>query len=265
MLYLSIFIFIGLIALPVYYISKSAIEKQKQKAFYRNNFPPEWVEILLKRVAYYHRLNEEEKIVFQKKIGQFLGQADISGVGKVKIDDTIRLLIAASAVIPVFHFEDWTYRNMGEILVYDGEVNTNLYDDEKKDGVLLGQVKPFQTKHMVLLSKQSLEQGFHRMNGHRSNVGIHEFVHLIDQADGDIDGIPGALMPEALLKPWTTLMYAELELMKKQKSDINPYGLTNHAEFFAVVSEYFFENPERFKKYHPELAEILSEIFHEKI
>ncbi|MEO6202766.1 MAG: zinc-dependent peptidase, partial [Nitrospirales bacterium] len=46
-------------------------------------------------------------------------------------------------------------------------------------------------------------------------------------------------------------------------SDINPYGLTNEAEFFAVVSEYFFETPVRMKQKHPELYSMLEQIFHQ--
>ena len=45
-------------------------------------------------------------------------------------------------------------------------------------------------------------------------------------------------------------------------SDINPYGLTNNAEFLAVVSEYFLSNPEKFKKRHFELYQFLVKIFH---
>ncbi|HVD99218.1 MAG TPA: M90 family metallopeptidase [Cytophagaceae bacterium] len=256
---LAIIIFIFLVAIPVYFISRSASEKRRQQQFYRDHFPEEWIDVLNKRISYYTRLTEEGKKSFREKISKFLGDAKIIGIG-VDIDNSLRLLVACSAVIPVFHFDGWRYANMGEILVYDGEVPSK----EKIEGILLGQVKPFQTSHMVLLSKPSLEQGFQLGGGQRSNVGIHEFIHMVDQADGDIDGIPNALMPEELLKPWTRLMYAEIERMHKGKSDINPYGLTNHAEFFAVVSEYFFENPERFKKQHPELFEILAKVFHEE-
>ncbi len=255
---ISIFIFILVIALPVYFIAKSSAEKKYKRDFYQHNFPSDWIEILKEKVAYYNGLTKEDQLLFQKKLGLFLSEANIAGVG-VEIDDTLRLLIASSAVIPVFRFEGWTYINMGEILVYDGEVHTGD-PHTAKDGILLGQVRPFQTSHLVLFSKQSLEQGFQFMKD-GSNVGIHEFAHMIDQADGSIDGIPNAVMPEALLKPWTKLMYAELEKMKKGQSDINPYGLTNHAEFFAVVCEYFFENPHRFKKHHPELYEILFKTF----
>jgi Mlc titration factor MtfA (ptsG expression regulator) len=259
---ISIFIFILLIAIPAYFIAKSSTEKKRRRNFYLTNFPDSWIEILKRKVDYYNGLPEEDKTLFQKKIGMFLSEATISGVG-VEIDDSLRLLIASSAVIPVFRFEGWAYVNMGEILVYDGEVHTGDPNPEKKEGILLGQVRPFQTRHMVLLSKQSLEQGFQYMQD-GSNVGIHEFAHMIDQADGSIDGLPNAVMPEELLKPWTKLMYAELEKIKKGQSDINPYGLTNHAEFFAVVCEYFFENPHRFKKHHSELYEILFKTFRQE-
>jgi Mlc titration factor MtfA (ptsG expression regulator) len=45
------------------------------------------------------------------------------------------------------------------------------------------------------------------------------------------------------------------------RSDINPYGATNEAEFFAVVSEYFFERPGLLKEKHPDLYNLLSAFF----
>jgi hypothetical protein len=56
-------------------------------------------------------------------------------------------------------------------------------------------------------------------------------------------------------------MYREIEKIKYGQSDINPYGITNHSEFFAVVSEYFFEQPEKFRRIHPALYDILSRTF----
>jgi Mlc titration factor MtfA (ptsG expression regulator) len=87
---------------------------------------------------------------------------------------------------------------------------------------------------------------------------------LLDEADGAIDGIPKAFMPAALIEPWTQLMYKEIERIKKGNSDINPYGVTNHAEFFAVVCEYFFENHEKFSDNHKELYEVLTKVFLKK-
>ena len=56
-------------------------------------------------------------------------------------------------------------------------------------------------------------------------------------------------------------MRKEIGLIMKDRSDINPYGATNEAEFFAVVSEYFFESPKLFEEKHPELYNLLTKIF----
>ncbi|MEO7045071.1 MAG: zinc-dependent peptidase, partial [Ferruginibacter sp.] len=49
----------------------------------------------------------------------------------------------------------------------------------------------------------------------------------------------------------------------EDQSDINVYGATNKAEFFAVASEYFFERPDLFKEKHAQLYELMTKIFHQ--
>jgi hypothetical protein len=44
-------------------------------------------------------------------------------------------------------------------------------------------------------------------------------------------------------------------------SDIDMYGATNPVEFFAVISEYFFERPDLLRSHHPELFEMLGRIY----
>jgi Mlc titration factor MtfA (ptsG expression regulator) len=238
----------------------SISKKKKNKVALAQPFPQEWHTYLLKEVQFYKELSDSEQIRFQNKIKQFFAQTSISGVKDLVVTDELKLLVACSAIIPVFLFDGWEYANLSEVIIYDGAVEPNQRNDAEQDGTLLGQVRPLQTKHVLLLSQQYLIQGFESMNG-KSNVGIHEFAHLLDQADGTMDGIPKAFMPEELLKPWTKIMYAEIERIVENHSDINPYALTNHAEFFAVVCEYFFENPEKFKEKHAQLYELMNQIF----
>jgi Mlc titration factor MtfA (ptsG expression regulator) len=181
----------------------------------------------------------------------------------MEVDDHIRLLVAASAVIPVFNYDGWSYINLSEVLVYNGLVETYQMSEEDQKNQVLGQVRPFQNRHLLLLSSASLEAGFAKMNG-PENVGFHEFTHLIDGADGDMDGVPKALMPPELIAPWIHLMYKEVERIKKGESDINPYGITSHAEFFAVAAEYFFKNPTSFEKKHEDLYNLLRKVFMKK-
>ncbi|MFC7669709.1 zinc-dependent peptidase [Hymenobacter humi] len=219
-------------------------------------FPAAWRQILAERVAFYLSLTKNEKVRFEKQVQVFLASTRITGV-QTEVDDTTRLLVAASALIPVFGFPEWEYANLGEVLIVpDAWKLEGDPDKEVKplEGALLGSVQGFQNQHYMRLSKASLEQGF-RDSLDRQNVGIHEFAHMLDEADGVIDGVPKAALPPELLQPWAAVMKREIEAIEAGKSDINPYAATNEAEFFAVVTEYFFEKPEKLQENHPELYE----------
>jgi len=115
----------------------------------------------------------------------------------------------------------------------------------------------------MILSKTSLRQGF-QAELDKKNVGIHEFVHLIDGEDGSIDGIPKVLMKQQYVLPWMNLIYKKIEEINLDDSDIRNYATTNEEEFLAVASEYFFEHHQQLKKKHPELFEILSYFYSSK-
>lgn len=256
-----IILFICLTILPfAYLISKSMGHPKGVKLKSSEPFPERWKDELNHNVSFYKRLPQDEKIRFEGKVRAFLTKTPITGVD-VEITDKILVLVAASAVIPVFSFKEWQYTGLEEILLYKGMINDYRIEEVGQSSTILGQVRPFQTGNIMLLSQAALENGFRSMED-RENVGFHEFAHMIDKADDDIDGIPRALLPEKLIKPWTSLMYREINRIRKGKSDINSYGATSEAEFFAVVCEYFFENPEGFKKKHPELHAIMVKAFH---
>jgi Mlc titration factor MtfA (ptsG expression regulator) len=80
-----------------------------------------------------------------------------------------------------------------------------------------------------------------------------------------VDGVPGILFQHSyVLPPWLKGICKEMKKIKEAHSDISVYALTNDAEFLAVVSEYFFDNPEKLKKHHPELYHFLCNIFRQK-
>jgi Mlc titration factor MtfA (ptsG expression regulator) len=118
-------------------------------------------------------------------------------------------------------------------------------------------------QRMMILSRPALRQGF-RNEASGSNVGIHEFVHLLDKADGEPDGIPTQLLSKQYTIPWIKFMSEEIERMKAGHSDMNIYGASSQAEFFAVAAEYFFTAPERFKSSHPELFSLMGKIFQQE-
>ncbi len=222
-------------------------------------FPPLWEKILDERVAFYTRLEPEEKTRFEKELQIFLAETPVTGV-RCEIDDMIRVLVGASAVIPIFGFPSWEYDMLDEVLVYPHAFDGTLREDDGLEMFASGMVGTDGLFNgVMILSKPDLLRGF-EVHGDRDNVGIHEFAHLIDKATGDVDGVPVSLPPESV-QPWLRLMHKELSREARERSDIDPYGFTNEEEFFAVASEYFFEAPERLAKNHPELYNMLETIF----
>ena len=71
----------------------------------KENFPVHWRKILLQKVGYYQELLSEDKLVFEQRVHHFIINNKSIGV-EVDVDDTDRVLVAASAIIPVFHFPD---------------------------------------------------------------------------------------------------------------------------------------------------------------
>ncbi len=223
-------------------------------------FPDEWRKILSQRVLYYKNLPPDKKLEFENRVKQFLSEKKINGAD-VEVTDTDKLLVAASAVIPLFAFPAYNYRNVREVVMYPNSFDEKFQtNDEVGQRNILGMIGDGFLNGVVVLSKPDLEAAFNGTR-HRSNVGIHEFVHLIDKADGSVDGVPEILFTHSYSLPWIREIKKEMGKIKSGHSDISPYALTNNAEFLAVVSEYFFDNPEKMKSRHPELYKILSEIY----
>lgn len=223
-------------------------------------FPADWRIVLLEKVPFYNALNQEEKTLFEFKIQEFLLNIRIIGVKTdVTIEDTI--LVASSAIIPIFAFKEWRYTNLTDVLLYP-EMFNDKFETSGEERRILGMVGTGYMDGKMILSKKALHFGF-QVENDKKNTAIHEFVHLIDDMDGLIDGIPTILLEKQYTIPWIDLINKKIEEIYKDQSDINPYGATNKQEFFAVTSEYFFERPKLLEKKHPQLYELLEQIFNQ--
>lgn len=251
----SIIAFAFLLLLVIIFLWRLLINKNKEKT---TVFPTAWRPILDEKVAFYHQLTGQEKVRFEKSILHFLDEVRITGVG-TEVDDTDKLLVASSAVIPLFGFPGWSYSKLNEVIMYEGPFNRDFETKQGEEREILGMVGGGMNSTMVL-SKPALRQGFENKQSSQ-NVGIHEFVHLLDRADGAVDGIPEALAQQPFLIPWMKMIHRKIKEIQTGASDIDPYGSTNEGEFLSVVSEYFFKRPDLLEKRHPELFAMLEKIF----
>jgi Mlc titration factor MtfA (ptsG expression regulator) len=223
-------------------------------------FPATWKAILDQKVLFYHNLSPEEKKRFERDIGRFLKKVRITGV-QTSIDITDKLLVASSAAIPVFGFPDWDYTFLDEVLIYPASFDSNFKIDSREE-VITGMVGSGTMNGKMILSKPSLHRGFENETD-KQNVGVHEFIHLLDKEDGAIDGIPATLLNKKFSIPWLKLIREKTLAIHDGKSDINPYGGTHEVEFFAVVGEFFFERPQLLREKHPELYAMLEKAFNQ--
>lgn len=215
-------------------------------------------QLLQQHVLFYQGLTAGEKTRFEEAVQKFLQSVRITGI-QITVEDIDRVFVAAAAIIPIFAFTDWAYLHMHEVLLYPGSFNEDFrLTGDGRD--TLGMVGNGPMQDVMILSRQDLRNGFLNNNG-KSNTAIHEFVHLVDKADGDMDGLPEALLPHQYVVPWLQRIHQEIEKIRAGRSDINPYGATSEAEFFSVAAEYFFEKPQLMREKHPDLFEMLQLIF----
>jgi MtfA peptidase len=247
-------IIIIIVVTTAFVLYKKPLKKVQLPADYKN--------LLGSHVGFYRALDESGKTRFEGKIKEFLGYVRIEGVGTT-VDDLDRLLVASSAVIPIFGFPEWRYYNLNNVLLYADTFNPDNFSTSGKGRDVLGMVGTGALQMQMILSKPSLYRGFNEPSG-KENTGIHEFVHLLDKEDGAVDGLPEALLKKQYSVPWLRLMAENIAAINAGKSDIPVYGTKNEAEFLAVASEYFFEQPERFKQMHPELYVIMAEMFNQR-
>ncbi len=247
---------IGVVLGPVAYWWIRRRSKRRMQVM-KQPFPRIWEQILQARVAYFNALDEKQKERFRQLVKIFLDETRITGI-RTDVDETTRVLVAASAIIPVFRFDHWEYSRLGEVLIYPESFDSDFEDDSDDQRNTLGMVGAGHLRGVMILSKPSLVAGFD-IAGDKQNVGIHEFAHLVDMADGSIDGLPPGVSAD-VARSWVQWVAKELADPPEKRSHVNPYAYTNEAEYFAVLTEYFFEAPGVLQQKNPELYEMLEKM-----
>ncbi len=256
--HILIFVFVALVASPIFIIQLSDfLEKTHRGKVLLKGFSDEWRMMLKDNVMFYNDLNQKEKKRFEKKILHFLLDYEIKSVD-TELLDLDRLLIASSGIIPVFGFADWDYIYLETIIVFEDLFEFNHPFIE--EGQLLNGL--VNKNGNMFLSKTAVRNGFsYEKDG--KNTAIHEFIHLLDMDDGEVDGVPEAIIKSQYIIPWINLMEEEIEKICQDKSILGDYACTNRPEFFAESSVCFFENPRMLSMKHPKLYNMLKNIFNQ--
>jgi Mlc titration factor MtfA (ptsG expression regulator) len=223
-------------------------------------FPAEWEAIIAKNVALFEGLTEDEKSELRKLVACFIDEKPFEGAGGLVMDDEKRVTIAAQACFLLLHRDTDIYPNLDAIVVYPSAYATKKVESLGGGAVLeteQGRLGESWVRGLVVLAWDAVRAGTQNANDGR-NVVLHEFAHQLDQEDGAADGAPDLERDQR--KGWAEVLGAEYADLKEhvhvgERSTIDDYGATNPAEFFAVVTELFFERGAELARTHPELYE----------
>ncbi len=225
--------------------------------------PPEWVEIVERNFPLYHQLPGPERRRLMEHVRVFLAEKRFEGCGGLEVTDEVRVTIAAQACLLLLGQEPHYYPRLRSILVYPDAmlpryVRAKVQGDiEEQPRPILGQSWNHGT--VILSWRCTLDEA--QIHDDGRNVVLHELAHQLDQEDGRGDGTPYLRSHDAFLA-WTQVMADHhaahaAAVERGLKTVLDPYGAENPAEFFAVATECFFEQPRRLRRRHPELYEVL--------
>jgi Mlc titration factor MtfA (ptsG expression regulator) len=241
-----------LVAALLYVLATRRDRRRRRLA--REAFPEAWRAVLEGEVGFYRELSDREKRRFEREVRFFLDEQLVTGPRGAAIDDELRVLVAASAVVLIFGRPGYRYPRLRDVVVYEGAFDEDY--EVHPSGDILGMVH---AQGPILFSARSLRAGFRgEHDGH--NVGYHELAHVLDFDSGRADGVPG-FMPWAAVRPWVARMHTEMAKAEKGRSILRRYAATNEAELFAVATEMFFERPAQMKEKHPDLYALLRQAY----
>ena len=245
------------IAIPVYFYIRKSQRNARRAELRKKPLPNELIGYIEKNMPYYQLLPEELKQQLHGLINIFLDEKLFEGCGGQEITDEIRVTVAAQACILLLNHPTNFYPKLHTILVYP-----NAYKHSKdQGGMTLGESWQ---NGPVVLSWDNVKHGAEDIHdGH--NVVFHEFSHRLDQEDGDADGAP-ILASSGKYTSWARVLGGEYQKFLKKcgkgrKTNMDKYGATNPAEFFAVATETFFEKPRQMSRKQPALYAELKDYY----
>ena len=250
----------GLVAPPF-------LAERRRKRLRAQPFPAQWREILERRVPYVRRLPPVLRRQLEEHIQVFVAEKAFTGCAGQEISDEVRVTIAAQACLLILNRRTDYYPKLAQVLVYPGAFVVERLRAEPS-GILQEQRQALSgeswTHGQVVISWEDALEGAAITDDGR-NVVIHEFAHQLDQQKGYANGAPW-LGRSDRYPQWSQVMSREFARLQEcaatgQPSLFSYYGATNPAEFFAVVSEVFFEQAREMAALHRELYDELRTLY----
>ena len=242
-------------------------KKQRRQKILSEPFPAAWTGYLTENIRHYPLLERSKQLMVQAVVLVFAAEKNWeSGRRGFEITDEMKATVAGQAALLVLGLDEPYYFDRVQSIILNPGTFRNAFRMHSdftivpRRATLAGQA--WYHSPIILSWDSVVRCGHNSANG--MNVVLHEFAHYLDGLDGSFDGTPPLDGP--LEKTWYRVTEAEyLRLVGSARRGeitlLNHYGATNRAEFFAVATECFFEQPQAMRQKHAELYGVLQEFY----
>lgn len=232
--------------------------RHKQRAIQ----PAQWARVEA-RLPFLTFLPAAERERLRSLALDFLATKEFHGAHGLQLDDDTLLAIALQACLPILNTGLQAYANWVGVVIYPGDIliPRSEFDDagvlHEYDDEVLGEAWEGGPVLIAWFEHGEQPAGI--------NVVIHEFAHKLDMENGGVDGLPQlrpgmsrAVWADAFSKAYEDFC-ADVDLGRP--CAVDPYGADSPGEFFAVVSEAFFETPCVLQTRFPAVYEQLRQLY----
>ena len=211
-------------------------------------------------------LDEDERHRLRDLALEFLAAKEFTGGGDFELTDEVRLGVALTACLPILNLGlDWFDGWVG-VIVYPGDF---VIPRQRTDAsgvlheyadVVAGEA--WQGGPVVVSWFDEPTPGV--------NAILHEFAHKLDMRNGgDANGLP-PLHADMDRQVWVQVFSTAFKDFRRrvrhaeyrgEETELDPYAAESPAEFFAVMSEAFFETPLLLQEQYPDVYVALKSFY----
>lgn len=227
-------------------------------------FPSAWEQWLTDNVRHYSYLDTTARATMRAVVRVLVAEKQWTGGCDFDVTDEMKVTVAGQAAVLVVGLDEPYYFDRLQSIILQPDVyrrhrRLEQYLSDRRR--LLGEA--WYHSPIVISWKHALQAGRDQSNG--ENVVLHEFAHYLDGLDGAVEGTP-PLVDRETERAWHRVVEAEYRKLvgsarRKEFTLLRHYGASNRAEFFAVATECFFEQPHAMCRQHEELYALLSNFY----
>jgi Mlc titration factor MtfA (ptsG expression regulator) len=237
---------------------------RERRARLEAGFTDEWRELCARRFRWWRALSDDERARLEDRALALVVGADWEAANGFEVTDEMIGTIAVQAALLILELPEDSYRDVHSVIVHPSTVVLEG-EHSQVDGLVSDDPMPIdgQAEYhgpVLVAWDEVLDEARHP--GHGRNVVFHEFAHKLDMLDGTIDGTPSLGDPDAVAR-WVEVCTRVFDAVAEGRGGhvLSPYAGVNAAEFFAVATEAFFDDPRGLRHEHPDLYDVLADFY----